>query len=200
MPSSRLRIAGAESVKRCLAVAALRLARRQHAGHRREQPRRGQRRQPRPGLSGSVSSQVTSGDRRRTCRRFQPMPISSTSRIRLLSSGLLPKAVEQHAGQQRRDDQHRREEHRHADQVVCRAGHCDLAPAGVRRVGAHHRRQVDPVGRSVAAGGAQRARHRCATKRCPPPSARYAPQARATATAAAPSRVLRCCRQHRRRR
>ena len=40
-----------------------------------------------------VSSQVTSGESRVTWRRFQEMPSSSTSRIRLLSIGLARKAT-----------------------------------------------------------------------------------------------------------
>ena len=36
-----------------------------------------------------VSTQATSGDRRSTWRRFQAMPISSTSKMKLLRIGLL---------------------------------------------------------------------------------------------------------------
>ncbi len=89
MPSSRLRIAEADSVKRARSV---RLdASREASMLAIGASSRGAGSRVRRGRAvWKVWTQVTSGDSRSTWRRFQTMPISSTSRIRLLRIGLLP--------------------------------------------------------------------------------------------------------------
>ena len=78
----------------------------------------------------NVSSHVTSGVSRSTCRRFHTMPSSSTNRIRLFSAGLFLNASISTGDSSAATIADQHQEHRHAHQVDGGAGHGDFAPAG----------------------------------------------------------------------
>ena len=198
MPSSRLRIAVAESVKRAWSVRLCVSREASMLAIGASSLRRRQRREPRArGLEG-----LQPGDLGRQPQHLAQVPGDAEQQHQqdqAVEDRVVAEGAEQDGRQHGGDDEHRHQEYRHADQIDVGSGHGDWLLAPVVRSPAHCRPSPPgPRGRALGRRRRRRARaRRCGTSSRHRPSARCAPPGRATAKDGARWRDRPACRRHR---